>query len=113
VTCFGRDSSCHIETPTSLFYKEVYKQRWYQKGLLIAPSESHKEYLQMSLQGYSALTCCHEHEPQKPRRRVHGGTCCKDFVAWKAYTIGLSEAQGTHWNMIKCEERLGIIQELS
>jgi hypothetical protein len=37
----------------------------------------------------------------------------KDFVARKARTIALSEAQGTHWNMIKCEECLGIVQELS
>ncbi len=31
----------------------------------------------------------------------------KGFVVRKADTIELSEAQGTHWNMIKCEERLG------
>jgi hypothetical protein len=31
----------------------------------------------------------------------------KDFEARKARTIRLSKAQGTHWNMIKCEECLG------
>jgi hypothetical protein len=31
----------------------------------------------------------------------------KDFVTRKACTIALSEAQGTHWNEIKCNERLG------
>jgi hypothetical protein len=30
----------------------------------------------------------------------------KDFVARKARTIALSEAQGTHWSMIRCKERL-------
>jgi hypothetical protein len=30
----------------------------------------------------------------------------KDFVAKKARTIALSKAQGTHWNMIRCKERL-------
>jgi hypothetical protein len=31
----------------------------------------------------------------------------KDFIARKAHTIALSEAQGTHWNGIKCKEHLG------
>jgi hypothetical protein len=58
---FSRDPSCHIETPTYILYKEVYKQKWYQKGLLIALlEESHREYLQVSLQAYSTLTHCHE-----------------------------------------------------
>jgi hypothetical protein len=48
---FLRDPSHQIKTPTSLFYKEVYEQKWYQEGLLIALEESHKEYLQVSLQG--------------------------------------------------------------
>ncbi len=30
----------------------------------------------------------------------------KDFVARKAYTINLSEAQGTHWRVIRCKEHL-------
>jgi hypothetical protein len=30
----------------------------------------------------------------------------KDFVARKACTIALSKVQGTHWNMIRCKERL-------
>jgi hypothetical protein len=43
------------------FYKEIYKQKWYQKGLLIELlEESRKEYLQASLQADSALTCHHE-----------------------------------------------------
>ncbi len=37
----------------------------------------------------------------------------KDFVARKACTIALSEAQGTHWDVIKCELHLGIAQKLS
>jgi hypothetical protein len=31
----------------------------------------------------------------------------KDFVARKVCTIKLNEVQGTSWNAIKCEERLG------
>ena len=34
-------------------------------------------------------------------------SAAKDFVARKARTIALSEAQGTHWNRIKYKERLG------
>jgi hypothetical protein len=30
----------------------------------------------------------------------------KNFVARKACTIALSEAQGSHWNVIRCKERL-------
>ncbi len=36
VTRFWRDTSCHFKTPTWNFYKEIYKQKWYRKGLLIA-----------------------------------------------------------------------------
>ncbi len=46
VTYFVRDPSCHIETPMWNFYKEIYEQRCYQNGLLIAfIEESRKEYL--------------------------------------------------------------------
>jgi hypothetical protein len=31
----------------------------------------------------------------------------KDFVARKVSTIALNEVQGTHWNVIKCQEHLG------
>ncbi len=31
VTCFGSNLYRHIKTSTSLFYKEVSKQRWYQE----------------------------------------------------------------------------------
>jgi hypothetical protein len=31
----------------------------------------------------------------------------KDFVARKVHTIALREVQGTQWNAIKCQERLG------
>jgi hypothetical protein len=31
----------------------------------------------------------------------------KDFLARKVHTIALREVQGTHWNAIKCQERLG------
>ncbi len=66
---FWGDPSCHIETPTCILYKEVYKQKWYRKGLIIALfEESHKEYLQVSLQAYSALTRHHEQKPQEPWR---------------------------------------------
>jgi hypothetical protein len=55
MTRFLRDTSHHVKTPT-YFYKEVYKQKWYQKELLIALlEESRKEYLQVSLQADSAL----------------------------------------------------------
>ncbi len=37
----------------------------------------------------------------------------KDFVARKVHTITLSKVQGTHWNGIKCQERLGYYPELS
>jgi hypothetical protein len=37
----------------------------------------------------------------------------KDFIAKKAHAIALSEAQGTHWDVIKCTLRLGIAQKLS
>jgi hypothetical protein len=30
----------------------------------------------------------------------------KDFVARNAHTIALSKAQGTHWNVSRCEEHL-------
>jgi hypothetical protein len=50
-----------------ILYEEAYKQKWYQKGLLIALlEESHEEYLQVPLQAYSALTHHHEQKPQEP-----------------------------------------------
>ncbi len=61
VTRFWRDTSCHIKTSTRNLYEEIYKQKWYPKGLHIALlEESRKEYLQASLQADSALT--HRHE---------------------------------------------------
>jgi hypothetical protein len=51
-----------------LFYKDIYEQKWVQKGLDIALEKSHKEYFQASLQGYFTLTWCHEHAPQEPWR---------------------------------------------
>jgi hypothetical protein len=43
------------------FYEEIYKRKWYRKGLLIALlEESRKEYLQASLQADSTLTRRHE-----------------------------------------------------
>ncbi len=68
VTSFSRDPSCHIKTPTWNFYKEIYEQKWYQKGLLIALEEVRNKYLQASCQGFSALTWRHEHDPQEPQR---------------------------------------------
>ncbi len=38
------------------------------KELLIALEEFRDKYLQVSHQGYSALTWCHEHEPQEPQK---------------------------------------------
>jgi hypothetical protein len=35
----------------------------------------------------------------------------KDFAARKVCTIKLNKVQGTSWNMIKCEERLGSCPE--
>ncbi len=61
VTRFWIDSSCLIKTPMWNFYGEIYKEKWYQKGLLIALlEESRQEYLQVSLQADSALTYHHE-----------------------------------------------------
>ncbi len=61
VTSFWRDPSRHFETPTWNFYQEVYEQKWYLKGLIIALfEESRKEYLQASLHADSTLTRCHE-----------------------------------------------------
>jgi hypothetical protein len=37
----------------------------------------------------------------------------KDFAPRKACTIALSKAWGIHWNVIKCESRLGFVQKLS
>ncbi len=37
----------------------------------------------------------------------------KDFLARKAHTIALSKGQETHWNVIKCNLRLGIVQKLA
>ncbi len=61
VTGFWRDPSCHFKTPTWNFYQEVYKQKWYWKGLPVPLlEESHKEYLQVSLQADSTMMRCHE-----------------------------------------------------
>ncbi len=71
VTWFWGDPSrhtCHIKNPTCILYKEVYKQMWYQKGLLITLEKFHNKYLQVFHLGYSALRWCHEHNPQKPWR---------------------------------------------
>ncbi len=69
VTSFWRDPSRHIKTPTWNSYKGVDKQKWYQKGLLIALlEESREEYLQVFLQADSALMRCHEKTPQEPWR---------------------------------------------
>jgi hypothetical protein len=35
----------------------------------------------------------------------------KDFVARKVHTIALKKVKGTHWNVIKCQERLGDCSE--
>ena len=55
VICFCGDPAHHIKTPTCIFYKEVYKQKWHQKGLIILLEEFRKEYLQVSHQGFFAL----------------------------------------------------------
>ncbi len=68
VTCFCREPSHHIKTPTCIFYKEVYVQKWYRKGLLIAFEEFPNKYLQVSHQGFSPIMWCHEHDPQEPWR---------------------------------------------
>ncbi len=61
VTCFWRITSRQFETPTWNFYKEIYKRKWYWKGLLIPLlEESREEYLQASLQADSALTLHHK-----------------------------------------------------
>jgi hypothetical protein len=45
-----------------IFYEKVYKQKWYQKGLLIVLDEFCKEYLQVSI---LALMRCNERKPQE------------------------------------------------
>ncbi len=65
---FSRDPSCHIETPMWNLNKEIYKRKWYWKGLLIVLEEVREEYLQASHQGFSTLTWHHEHNPQEPQR---------------------------------------------
>jgi hypothetical protein len=61
VRSFSRHLSRHIKTPTYILYKEVYRKKWYRKGLLIMLlEESHEEYLQVYLQADSTLTCHHE-----------------------------------------------------
>ncbi len=66
---FSRGTSRHFKTPKWNVYQEVYKQKWYWKGLLITLlEESPKEYLQVSLQADSALTRRHEKTPQEPWR---------------------------------------------
>jgi hypothetical protein len=56
VTCFCEKLSHHIKTHTCIFYKEVYEQKHYRKGLLIALEEFRNKHLQVSHQGFSALT---------------------------------------------------------
>ncbi len=60
------------------FYKEFYKQKWYQNGLLIALlEESRKEYLQVSLQADSALTLRHEqHASGTPKIKITARKGC-------------------------------------
>jgi hypothetical protein len=36
-----------------------------------------------------------------------------EFATMKACTIASGKVQGTHWNVIKCKEHLGIVQKLS
>jgi hypothetical protein len=59
-----------VLAPTSLFYEEVTSKSSTQKWLLYALVESHEEYLHVSLQGCSTLTCCHEHKPQEPQKSM-------------------------------------------
>ncbi len=75
VTRFWRDTSCHIKTPTRNFQEEIYKRKWYRKGLLITLlEESHEEYLQA--QEYLKCLCKQtllwlivmRKEPQEPWR---------------------------------------------
>ena len=65
---FWEDPSHHIETCMCIFCKEVYKQKWYQKRLLIVLQEFRNKYLQVSHQGYSTPTWHHEHDPQESWR---------------------------------------------
>jgi hypothetical protein len=37
----------------------------------------------------------------------------KEFATRKARTIASGKTQGAHWNVINCEELLGIFQKLS
>ncbi len=48
--------SCLRENPMWNYYKEIYEQKWYQKGLLIAIEEVCNKYLEASCQGFSTLS---------------------------------------------------------
>ncbi len=69
------------------------------KGLLNAPEESCKEHFKSFI-----LDTPLWHDAMSANLKE---PAAKDFVERKARTIELSEAQGTHWNVIKCKERLG------
>jgi hypothetical protein len=91
VSGFWRDPSCHIELLTRIFYKEIYEQKWYWKGLLIPLlEESCKEYLQASQQADSALTYCHEKEPQEPWRT-------RRPREWDVELSALTHSHHTNW----------------
>ncbi len=66
--CFCGEPSHHIENPMCISYEEVYEQKWYQKGLLIALEEFRDLCLQVLHQWFSALTWHHEQDPQEPQR---------------------------------------------
>jgi hypothetical protein len=98
VTRFWRDTSHHFETPTWNFYQEVYEQKWYQNGLLIALlEESCKEYLQASLQLDSALTGHYEKTPQEPwkSRRLQEKDVERSALTHACHTHSASRQLGT------------------
>jgi hypothetical protein len=130
--CFWGDPSRQIEIPKCVLYMEVYKGKWYRKGPLIVLEEFRNKYLQVSHQGFSALTWHHEHKTQEtqssrwPRERdaeqsapthachTHSASRQLGNTANQRYDVPMLNGKGslrnplqTHWNGIRCKEHLG------
>jgi hypothetical protein len=118
--------------PTSLFYKKATCESSTKKGLLYAPDPEERnkgtlsDQCQLSRVTSMALLCHWGQQSLKDMMSLRTDfemhaiwqgyieePAAKDFVAKKARTITLSEGGGTHWDVIKCESRLGIAQSLS
>ncbi len=102
---FSGDPSQYTTDSYVVFLQGSHRQKQYRKRTNLRAWGVRQRTLQVSQSGFSALTWCHEHNINKPT--------AKDFKVRKVRIIALSEAQGTHWNVIKRESRKGIVQKLS